>query len=1029
MKTSKKLVKTSAKKMTHQNFEKQNLSGQASYNHLKIEKKWAKEWEKNNLYKTDPSIKNSGQGKSKCYVLDMFPYPSGEGLHVGHVEGYTATDIYSRYKRMKGFSVLHPMGWDAFGLPAENYAIKNKVNPAISTKKNIDNFRRQLKLIGFSYDWDREIDTTDPEYYRWTQWIFLQLYKKGLAYESFELINWCPSCQTGLANEDLEDGKCERCGSEVIKKPMRQWVLKITDYADRLLSDLDGLNWPESVKEAQRHWIGRSEGAEIDFPFAHKRHYVLLHGFKSSSKGTFFPWLKNELKKRGHQVTALDLPSSYLPKLDDQIDHVLKNVKFDSDTVLVGHSLGTVIALKVLERLVSPIAKTVLVSGLMEPDAKKENRALPLKIFFDWKFDLAKIKANAGEIKILRDLTDSVIGDHQGSVMHKNLGGELIEFEAEKSHTCGRVEPVVLDHLLDKLKIFTTRPDTLFGATYMVVAPEHKIIQNSKLKVGNWIEVEDYISKATKRTELERTAEGRDKTGVRLDGIEVINPATDEKLPVFVADYVFPDYGIGAIMAVPAHDLRDFAFAQKFNLPVKPVIWDRAILGEPNEKIIKDVSTEAFTGDGVLINSSQFSGLTSVVAKKQITKFVRGKNVTKYKLREWVFSRQRYWGEPIPMIHCAKCALNDSVGRGTVPVPEADLPVVLPKVKSYAPTGTGESPLADIAKWVNVKCPVCDGPAKRETNTMPQWAGSSWYYLRFIDPKNKKSLADKKKLDQWLPADMYVGGVEHATRHLIYARFWHKFLFDLGLVGTAEPFHQLKNQGLILGEDGRKMSKRWGNVINPDDMVKLYGADTLRLYEMFMGPFELSKSWSTDNMIGCRRLVEKVWRIAEKIDFDLSVDKVPTELASELHKTIKKVSTDIETFNFNTAISTMMIFANYLDKISIIPQTVMLDFLKILAPFTPFLAEELWLKLGGKKSVHQASWPVFDEKKIMADDLIMMVSVNGRVRDSFKIVKGVGEDEVKKIALALPIIKKWTNDKKIVRIIYVPDKLINIVLG
>ncbi|MFA6416180.1 MAG: leucine--tRNA ligase [Candidatus Paceibacterota bacterium] len=1001
MKKPQKTSKTAEKK----------IEGQVKYNHLKIEKKWSKEWEKNNLNKTGDADK-----KPKCYVLDMFPYPSGEGLHVGHVEGYTATDIYSRYKRMSGFSVLHPMGWDAFGLPAENYAIKNKVNPMVSTKKNVDNFRRQLKMIGFSYDWDREVDTTDPEYYKWTQWIFLQLYKKGLAYESFEPINWCPSCQTGLANEDLEDGKCERCGSEVEKKPMRQWVLKITNYADRLLTDLDGLNWPESVKESQRNWIGRSEGAEIDFIVAKKFNYVLLHGFKSSSQLCFFPWLKSELEKRGHRVTALDLPDPYLPQIDQQVDYVLQNAKFDANTILIGHSLGTVVAMKILERLESPIAKTVLVSGLIEPDVKEKNMALPLKIFFNWKFDTAKIKANAGEIKILQDLTDTVIGDNQPAVIHKNLGGELIQFEAEKPHTCGRVEPVVLDHALERLKIFTTRPDTLFGATYMVVAPEHKIVNRFAEDIQNMDEVKKYVIATAKKTEMERTAEGREKTGVLLKGLEVVNPANGEHLPVFVADYVLPDYGFGAIMAVPAHDERDWAFAKKFNLPIKTVIWNRAILGEPNERVVEDASQSVYIGDGLLINSDKFNGLANDKAKIQITKFVRGHIVTKYKLREWVFSRQRYWGEPIPMIHCAKC--------GVVPVPEKDLPVTLPKVKSYAPTGTGESPLADIDKWVNVKCPVCVDKAKRETNTMPQWAGSSWYYLRFIDPKNKKVLGDKKKMDQWLPVDMYVGGVEHATRHLIYARFWHKFLFDLGVVGAPEPFQQLKNQGLILGEDSRKMSKRWGNVINPDDMVKLYGADTLRLYEMFMGPFEMSKSWSTENMIGCRRFVERVWRATEKVE---KSGEAP-ELESELHKAIKKVSADIESFSFNTAISTMMIFANFLEKAPVIPQAIMLDFLTLLAPFTPFLAEELWLKLGGKKSVHQALWPVFDEKKIKAEGLTMVVSVNGRVRDSFKVEPGMGEEEAKKIALSLPTIQKWTNDKKIIRIIYVPNKLINIVL-
>ncbi|OHA60462.1 MAG: hypothetical protein A2607_00115 [Candidatus Vogelbacteria bacterium RIFOXYD1_FULL_42_15] len=981
--------------------DKKTSSETIKYDHLKIEKKWQKEWNKNNLYKTNEKSKSP-----KSYVLDMFPYPSGEGLHVGHVEGYTATDIYSRYQRMNGFSVLHPMGWDAFGLPAENYAIKNKVNPAVSTKKNIDNFRRQLKMIGFSYDWDREINTTDPEYYRWTQWIFLQLYKKGLAYESYEPINWCPSCQTGLANEDLEDGKCERCGSEVEKKPMRQWVLRITDYADRLLSDLDDLTWPESVKESQRNWIGRSEGAEIDFAIAKKRHFVIVHGFKSNSCKDFFPWLKNELEKLGHQVTVLDLPNPYLPNLEEQVNHVLNNAKFDQDTVLIGHSLGTVVSMKLLERLKTPIARTVLVSGLIEPDVKDKNEASALKLFSNWEFNLKTIKANAGEIKILRDINDPVIGDKQGKAIKNKLGGELIEFEAEKPHTCGRVEPVVLDHCLDRLKVFTTRPDTLFGATYMVVAPEHQLIKNSKLEIKNWNEVQAYVKSATKRTEMERTIEGREKTGVILDGLQAINPANGEEIPIFVADYVLPDYGFGAIMAVPAHDERDFAFAQKFNLPIREVIIPDS----------KENSIQVFTGEGKMINSDVFTGLDNERAKKQITKFVRGKLVTKYKLRDWVFSRQRYWGEPIPIIHCQKC--------GVTPVLEKDLPVELPKVKSYAPTGTGESPLADIASWVKTKCPACGGPAKRETNTMPQWAGSSWYYLRFLDPKNKKALADKKMLEDWLPVSMYVGGVEHATRHLIYARFWHKFLYDIDIVSEAEPFQQLKNQGLILGEDSRKMSKRWGNVINPDDMVKLYGADTLRLYEMFMGPFEMSKSWKTENMIGCRRFLERTSRVMEKV----SATARDPHLESELHKTIKKVSEDIKAFSFNTAISTMMIFTNHLEKATTIPQAVMVEYLKVLAPFAPHLSEELWFRLGQKKSVHLASWPKFDLTKIQSDKVLIVIQINGRVRDSFELIGDLNTEEaVKKIALDRATVLHWTKDKKISRIVYVPNKLINIV--
>jgi len=1015
------------------------LAGQ-NYPHQKIETKWQKVWAEKKIYQT-----NDKSSKPKAYVLDMFPYPSGEGLHVGHILGYTATDIYSRYLRMTGNNVLHPMGWDAFGLPAENFALKHKVNPAVSTKKNIDNFRRQIKSIGLSYDWSREINTTNPDYYRWTQWIFLQLYKQGLAYESYEPINWCPSCQTGLANEDLEDGKCERCGTVVEKKPMRQWVLKITNYAERLLTDLDQLKWPESVKEAQRNWIGKSEGAEIDFPLANKRHYVLLPGFASNSKRSFFPWLKRELEAKGHSVQALDLPDARIPNIANQIEAVLKQVKFGPDTILVGHSWGAVVALKILEKLKTPIAGTILVAGLIEP-AVKNRESWPLRLIFNWRFTWPKIKKNAGWVKILRDLKDPLIADNQGLRIQQELGGDLIEFEAEKAHVCGKVEPVVLEHCLEKIKIFTTRPDTLFGATYLVLAPEHQIIQNlirqPSKKIKNLPAIKNYLTKTKKRTEIERTAEGRDKTGVKIEGLEAINPANGEIIPIYIADYVLVDYGFGAIMAVPAHDQRDWVFAKKFKLPIKLVIWDRQKLTDKSSQIVEDVLEQAYVGEGILVNSDNFSGLSNQKAKIAITKFVRGHLVTKYKLRDWVFSRQRYWGEPIPIIHCANCALNNPVGRGIVPVPEKDLPVKLPVVKSYAPTGTGESPLADITNWVRVKCPVCGAWAKRETNTMPQWAGSSWYYLRFIDPTNKKFLADPKKLQAWLGAgsplrnlsqaniggvSMYVGGVEHATRHLIYARFWHKFLFDLKIAPGSEPFSQLKNQGLVLGPDGRKMSKRWSNVINPDDVVRDYGADSLRLYEMFMGPFEQSKNWNSDNLMGVRRFLDRVWRLSFKVSkTDI---KIASDLESLQQKTIQKVSQDIENFSFNTAVSTLMIMANNLELAETISRSLFKDFLKLLAPLAPHLTEELWSNLGEKRSIHLATWPIFEPSKIKINSFKIIIQINGKVRDSFQVEVGTSEAEIKKLALLRPIIIQWTKDQKISRMVYVPDKLLNLVLA
>lgn len=815
-----------------------------SYDHKKIEKKWQNIWAKKKLYKTASDPK-----KPKSYVLDMFPYPSGDGLHVGHPKGYIATDIFSRYKKMNGFNVLHPMGWDAFGLPAENFAIKNKIHPSFAVKKNIKRFKEQLSIIGFNYDWERELNTTDPAYYTWTQWIFLQMFKKGLAHESYEPINWCPSCQTGLANEDLESGKCERCGSIVEKKPMRQWVLRITKYADRLLKDLDALEWPESIKESQRNWIGKSEGALISF-----------------------------------KLLAVSL--------------------------------------------------------------KKNN--------------------------------DKNQQDFLQATSYK----------------------------LEAIDVFTTRPDTLFGATFVAVSAE---LAQKWIDTG-WRASEE-IKKYTQQTIIENRSRGfeeREKTGI-FSGIYAINPANQEKIPVWIVNYVLSDVGTGAIMAVPAHDERDFEFAKKYSLPILQVICQFY----PEEKC--PILDTAYTGHGKLVMSGKFNGMESEEAKRAITEFVGGKLAVTYKLRDWVFSRQRYWGEPIPMIHCSKC--------GTVPVPEKDLPVKLPQVKSYAPSGTGESPLAAISKWVNVKCPKCKGPAKRETNTMPQWAGSSWYYLRYIDPKNKKALVDMKKEKYWSPVDMYVGGAEHATRHLIYARFWHKFLYDIGAVNYEEPFKRLQNVGLIQAEDGRKMSKRYGNVVNPDDIVKTYGADTLRLYEMFMGPFDQSVSWSTESIIGPRRFLEKVWRIRDKV-----VKKGGDDLSVPMNQTIKKVSEDIESMGFNTAVSQMMILANAQEKVTVVSQNDYEVFLRILAPFAPHITEELWKMMGHKKSIHLEPWPSWDETKIKEERSTIMVQVNGKIRGSFVKTRELTEDEAVHEALALPEVKKWIGDAKIRKAIYVKGKLVSLVL-
>ncbi|MDA3803045.1 MAG: leucine--tRNA ligase [Patescibacteria group bacterium] len=808
------------------------------YDHLNIEKKWQKIWEEKKINKT-----SEDKNKPKYYILDMFPYPSGTGLHVGHPKGYIATDIFARYKRLNNFNVLHPMGWDAFGLPAENYAIKNKVHPQEATDKNIAIFKEQLNRLGLSYDWEREINTTDPNYYKWTQWIFLQMYKKGLAYESYEPINWCPSCQTGLANEDLENGLCERCGTVVEQKPMRQWVLKITDYADRLLNDLDKLpDWEESIKEMQKNWIGRSEGAEIKF--------------------------------------------------------------------------------------------------------KIKNRE-------------------------------------------------------------------------DKISVFTTRVDTIFGCTYVVLAPENKLISNLKSNIKNKEEVEEYIEKAKNKTDLQRTDLNKDKSGVKLNGVKAINPFNNEEIEVYIADYVLNSYGTGAVMAVPAHDERDFEFAKKYNLEIR-----KSITSINNSEVNAD---KAFTEDGILLNSDNYNGLSSKEAREKMIDWLEesghGEKKINYKIKDWVFSRQRYWGEPIPLVHCKKC--------GVVPVPEKELPVKLPNVKNYEPSGTGESPLAKIEDFVNTKCPKCGGDAKRETNTMPQWGGSCWYYLRYIDPKNNEALVDKQKEKYWSPVDFYVGGAEHATRHLIYARFWHKFLFDIKAVNYEEPFIKLQHVGLIIGEDGRKMSKRWGNVINPNDISDKHGADSLRVYEMFMGPFSQSVSWNTKGLIGARKFLDKVESFFSDIKED---EKEDEKILSLLHKTIKKVGEDIESFSFNTAVSAMMIFVNELvdfkNKNHFSPLKVdnLKMFIQILSPFAPHLSEELWERMNEKESIFKSSWPEYSSLLIQDKNINLVVQVNGKLRATIEVSADISEEEAFEVSSNNEKVKSYLEGKEIIKKIFVPKKLVNIVV-
>ena len=845
-----------------------------SYPFKEIEPKWQKYWDE---HKTFKAVEDEKFPKEKRrYVLDMFPYPSGAGLHVGHPEGYTATDIWCRYLRMNGYNVLHPMGYDAFGLPAENYAIKTGTHPATTTFKNIEHFTQQIKALGFSYDWDREVCTCTPDYYKWTQWIFLQLYKKGLAYEAETPINWCPSCKTGLANEEVKEGHCDRCGAAVTHKTIRQWILKITAYADELIKGLDELDWPESVKLMQKNWIGRSEGAEVDFT-------------------------------------------------------------------------------------------------------------------------IAEGSAAAGE----------------------------------------------------KLRVYTTRCDTLFGATYMVVSPEHPLV--AKLTSAEQkAAVEAYVESAAKKSDLERTDLAKEKTGV-FSGSYAVNPVNGKKIPVWIADYVLISYGTGAIMAVPAHDTRDWEFAKKFGLPIIEVLKSEV-----------DVQSQAWTEDGVHVNSEFLDGLNKQDAINKMIEWLTqkgiGKKAVNYKLRDWVFSRQRYWGEPIPLVHCPNC--------GTVPVPEEELPLELPDVKTYQPTGTGESPLAGIDSWVNCKCPKCGGAAKRETNTMPQWAGSCWYYLRYLDPHNDKEFCSKEKENYWMPVNLYVGGAEHAVLHLLYSRFWHKVLYDIGAVSTKEPFHRLINQGMITSfafqnaakslipvdraeetasgefkdkETGEKlerivakMSKSLKNVVNPDEMIQQYGADSVRMYEMFMGPLTVSKPWNTQGLIGVNRFLERIWSISEKTVEDIDItgkleDEALVSLRKTYAKTVKKVTDDIASLNFNTAISQMMIFINECSKAEKLPRAIWEGFVKMLSVYAPHLGEELWEKLGHTKTVAYESWPTFDEKFGAEDQQTIVVMINGKLRDKFQAAPGADNATLEAMAKETEGFKKFTEGKSIAKVIVVPGKLVNIV--
>lgn len=799
------------------------------YNHKAVEEKWQKIWEDKGVFHASEDT-----GKEKFYALIEFPYPSGQGLHVGHPRPYTALDTVARKRRLEGYNVLYPIGWDAFGLPTENYAIKNHIHPEIVTKKNIARFKKQIQSLGISFDWSREINTTDPEYYKWTQWIFIQLYKHGLAYKKEMNVNWCTSCKCVLANEEVVNGVCERCGSEVVHKVKSQWMLKITEYADRLINDLDLVNYPDRVKAQQKNWIGRSKGAEVDF------------------------------------------------------------------TTTTG----------------------------------------------------------------------------------------------------------------DTLTIYTTRADTLYGATYMVISPEHPMIEKWADKISNMDEIKKYQEAAARKSDFERTEVAKEKTGVRIDGVNAINPVNNKEIPIFISDYVLVSYGTGAIMAVPAHDTRDWEFAKKFDLPIIEVVKGG------------NVQEEAYTdcAKGIMVNSGMLDGLTVDEAKKKIIDWLtsegKGHSKVNYKLRDWVFSRQRYWGEPIPMVYCEKC--------GYVPIDEKDLPLRLPMVESYEPTDNGESPLAKMTDWINTTCPCCGGKAKRETDTMPQWAGSSWYYLRYMDPHNKNAIASKEALNYWSPVDWYNGGMEHTTLHLLYSRFWHKFLYDIGVVPTPEPYAKRTSHGMILGENGEKMSKSRGNVVNPDEIVDEYGADTMRLYEMFIGDFEKAAPWSKASIRGCRRFVERYWNLQSVL---IDGDKIRPELEGAFNKAIKKVGEDIENIKFNTAIATLMALINDISNVKSINKEELRVFSILLNPFAPHVTEEVYeaCKLGNG-ILAEAEWPEYDESKCVDESVEIVVQVNGKIKAKLNIPVDADKDAVLDLAKNDENVKKAIDGMKIIKEIVVPKKLVNLVV-
>lgn len=995
------------------------------YNPKKFEQKLVEEWKRTGLF--EPDLKRA---KRPFYNLMMFPYPSAEGLHVGNMYAFVGADIYGRKKRMEGFDVFEPIGLDGFGIHTENYALKIGLHPKKLIQKSEKRFYKQLEGIGNAFSWKEKLETYDPEYYKWTQWVFIQMFNKGLACRKKAKVNWCPKCKTVLADEQVIKEECERCSTSVVYKDLEQWFFKITDYAERLLKNLDDLDWSETVKTAQRNWIGKSEGAEINFPLKGDYNYVLLHGFKGNAGKNFFPWLKKELSKKEYRYFAPNLPNPSRPTEEEQVSAVLKSAKFDENTILFGHSLGAVVAMKVAEKLKNKIAGLVLAGGFAEPKFKDHPR--PFETTFSWKFNWRKIKANCGFVKILSAANDYAVPAEQGRILAEKLSGELIEVRAKGEHFTAGQEPAILENLIPSIKVFTTRPDTIFGATYLAISPEHKIILSFKSKISNFKEVDDYVKKAKKKSQ-DKSGE---KTGVELKNIKAVNPANNEEIPIWAADYVLGTVGTGAIMAVPAHDQRDFEFAKKFNLPIKTAVCPRY----PAENC--PVLDRAYESEGYLVNSGKFSGLSSEQAKREIIQFLGAEKKTQYKLRDWLISRQRYWGPPIPLVFCENCAAKAKSQKskikskdfskgelenpGWIAVSEKDLPVKLPYIKDFKPLGKGKSPLATHKEFYKTKCPKCGGEAERETDVSDTFLDSAWYYYRYIDKNNKKEIFGKSLAKKWLPVDIYIGGAEHAVLHLLYTRFITKFFYDLGLINFDEPFKKFRAHGLLI-KSGAKMSKSKGNVIVPDKYIKEFGADILRMYLMFLGPFEQGGDFRDEGILGIERFLKRVWKLRSKVQS--TKRKMKSEkLETLIHQSIKKVSDDIENLRYNTAISQLMILLNGLEELPEVFQKDYETLLKLLAPFAPLITEELWRQIGNKQSIHFQLWPKYDAKKLEKKTFLLVISVNGKVRDKIEADINIEKEEAEKLALSSEKIQKILSDQKVKKIIFVKNKLINFVV-